>query len=188
MVTKEDLIYRQVFTLKDGARILIRPLTPDDRQALMDLYAPVSADDMRYMRHNVKDPQLINKWIDNLDYTKVFPLVAVFGSRIVGTATLHFNEGPERHRAEVRIFLSKDFRRRGVGSRLLQGIIELAKRHNLHMLEVQVVSDQHHIIRAFQSLGFETRCVYEDYFMLPDGDLRDVTHLILKLRESDEQF
>ena len=188
MVTKEDLIYRQVFTLKDGARILLRPLTPEDRQALLDLYTPVSADDLRYMRDNVRDPQLIHDWIDHLDYAKVFPLVAVFGSRIVGSATLHFHSGPDRHRAEVRIFLSKDFRRRGVGSRLLQGLIELAKRHNLYMLEAAIVSDQNHIIRAFQILGFETRCIYADYFMLPDGDLRDVAHLILRLRDSEEQF
>lgn len=188
MATKDDLIYRQVFTLKDGARILLRPLTIDDRQALLDLFLPVSADDLRYMRQNVKDPLIINEWIDRLDYDKVLPLVAVFGNRIVGEATIHFKLGPYRHRAEVRIFLSKDFRRRGVGSRLLQGVIEMAKRHNLYLLEVEIVSDQNHIIRAFQSAGFEPKCVYEDYFMLPDGDLRDVTHLILKLRASDEAF
>jgi GNAT superfamily N-acetyltransferase len=112
----------------------------------------------------------------------------VFGNRIVGISTLHFQPGPARHRAETRIFLSKDFRRRGVGSRLLQGVIELAKRHNLYMLEVQIVSDQNHIIRSFQNAGFETKCIYEDYFMLPDGDLRDVAHLILRLRASDDQF
>jgi L-amino acid N-acyltransferase YncA len=134
MVTKADLIYRQVFTLKDGARILIRPLAQDDRQALIDLFAPVSSEDLRYMRHNVKDSQTINHWVDNLDYTKVFPLVAVFGSRIVGLASLHLNQGPARHRAEVRVFLPKDFRHRGVGSRLLQGLIELAKRHNLYQI------------------------------------------------------
>ena len=188
MVTKEDLIYRQVFTLKDGARILLRPLTPEDRQALIDLFAPVSTDDLRYMRHNIKDPQLVGSWAEQIEYAKVLPLVAVFGSRIVGTSTLHFQPGPARHRAELRIFLSKDFRRRGVGSRLLQGMIELAKRHNLYLLEVQVVSDQNHIIRAFQNAGFETKCIYEDYFMLPDGDLRDVAHLILRLRASDDQF
>ena len=87
MVTKEDLIYRQVFTLKDGARILLRPLTQDDRQGLIDLFGPVSAEDIRYMRHNVKDSQVICQWVDGLDYTKVFPLVAVFGSRIVGLAS-----------------------------------------------------------------------------------------------------
>lgn len=188
MATKDDLIYRQVFTLKDGARILLRPLTVDDKQALLDLFLPVSQDDLRYMRHNVKDPKVIEDWIANLNYNEVLPLVAVSGNRIVGEATLHFHPGPDRHRSFVRIFLAKDFRRRGVGSRLLQGIIELAKRHNLYLIEVQIVSDQNHIIRAFQNAGFEIKCVYEDYFMLPDGDLRDVAHLILKLRASDEAF
>ncbi|MGE5123245.1 MAG: N-acetyltransferase family protein [Acidobacteriaceae bacterium] len=188
MVTKEDLIYRQVFTLKDGARILLRPLTADDRQALVDLFSPVSVEDLRYMRHNVTDSQVICKWIDDLDYGKVFPLVAVFGSRIVGLASLHLNQGPARHRAEVRVFLPKDFRHRGVGSRLLQGLVELAKRHNLYMIEAQIPSDQTPIIRSFQNLVFEPKNTFDDYFMLPDGDLRDVTHLILRLRASDDQF
>jgi L-amino acid N-acyltransferase YncA len=188
MVTKEDLIYRQVFALKDGARILLRPLTQDDRQALFDLFTPISDEDARYMRHNVKDPQVICQWIDCLDYSSVFPLVAVFGSRLVGLASLHLNFGPARHRAEVRIFLAKDFRHRGVGSRLLQGLIELAKKHNLYMLEAQIPSDQTPNIRSFQNLGFESKAHFDDYFMLPDGDLRDVTHLILRLRASDDQF
>ena len=188
MVTKEDIIYRQVFTLKDGARILLRPLTQEDRQALFDLFKPVSKEDLQYMRHNVIDAQTINQWIDGLDYSKVFPLVAVFGSRIVGLASLHLNQGPARHRAEVRIFLPKDFRHRGVGSRLLQGLIELAKRHNLYLIEAQIPSDQTPIIRSFQNLGFEPKTTFDDYFMLPDGELRDVTHLILHLRSTDDQF
>jgi acetyltransferase len=188
MVTKEDLIYRQIFTLKDGARILLRPLAPDDRQALIDFFQPVSPDDLRYMRHNVKDSGTVGAWVDELDYARVLPLVAVYGNRIVGICTMHYNTGPARHRAELRIFLAKDFRRRGVGSRLLQGIIDLAKRHNLYLLEVYVVSDQHHIIRAFQNAGFEPKIILDDYFMLPDGDIRDVAHLILKLRADDEQF
>ncbi len=188
MVTKEDLIYRQVFTLRDGARILLRPLTQDDRQALQDLFGPVSSEDLKYMRHNVKDNQVIAQWVDGLDYTRVFPLVAVFGSRLVGLATLHLNQGPSRHRAEVRIFLTKDFRHRGVGSRLLQGLVELAKRHNLFLIEAQIPSDQTPIIRSFQNLGFEPKTVFDDYFMLPDGEMRDVTHLILRLRASEDQF
>ena len=39
----EDLMYRQVVTLRDGARVLLRPLTADDRQALLDLFIPVPA-------------------------------------------------------------------------------------------------------------------------------------------------
>jgi RimJ/RimL family protein N-acetyltransferase len=188
MVARDDLIYRQVITLKDGTRVLLRPLIKDDRQALLDLFLPVSADDLRYMRHKVNNQEVAESWIDGLNYEKVLPLVALIGDRIVGIATLQFGEGPARHKAEIRIFLAKEIRRRGVGSHLLQGTIDIAKRRNLYLLEVQIVSDQTPLIRAFQNAGFKTKTIFEDYFMFPDGDLADVAHLTLHLKSTDVLF
>jgi len=188
MITKQELVYRQLVTLPDGGRVLLRPLTLEDRQALIDLFAPTSADDQRYMRHNVGDPEVVGRWVDELDYDKVLPLVAVISDRIVGNATLHFFEGPARHRAEVRIFLAKEIRRRGVGSRMLQALIELAKRRSIYMIEAQIISDQTSVIKSFQKLGFDLKCVLDDYFILPDGELKDVAHLILRLRDFGGDF
>jgi RimJ/RimL family protein N-acetyltransferase len=188
MITKEDLIYRQVVTLRDGARVLLRPLTPDDRQGLLDLFLPVSKDELCFMRHNVNDPAVVNEWVDNLDYDKVFPLVAIVGDRIVGEATLHFQQGSARHRGELRIFLTKDFRRRGLGTKLTQAIIDLAKRRSLYLLEVQTVRDLSNDIKAMEKVGFEMKCTFEDYHMLPDGELRDIVHMILRLRAQEGEF
>jgi L-amino acid N-acyltransferase YncA len=188
MIMKEELAYRQLVTLPDGARVLFRPLTSDDRQALIDLFALVSPEDLQYMRHNVTDAKLVGNWVDELDYDKVLPLVALIGDHIVGNATLHFFEGPARHRAEVRIFLAKEIRRRGVGRRMLQAIIDLAKRRNIYMIEAQIINDQATTIKAFQKLGFDMKCTLEDYFVLPDGELRDVAHVILRLRDSGGEF
>jgi len=188
MTTQQELTYRQLVTLRDGARVLLRPLTTDDRQALIDLFTPVSAEERRYMRHDVSDPKLVGSWVDNLDYDKVFPLVAMVGDRMVGEATLHFNPGSARHRAEMRIFLAKDFRRRGLATRMIQSLIDLAKRRSLYLLEVVSPSDRATDIKAFQNLGFEPKCTFEDYFMLPDGELRDVAHLILRLRSTADEF
>lgn len=188
MVIREDLVYRQVVTLRDGARVLLRPLTPSDRQALLDFFLPVSAEERRYMRHNVNDPALVASWAESVDLERVFPLVAVVGERIVGEATLHFNEGPARHRAELRIFLAKDFKRRGLGGKLLHALIDIARKRNIHLVEAQVVSDQVEVIKALRKVGFETVCTFEDYFMLPDGELRDVVHLMLRLHKTEEEF
>jgi len=188
MIMKEELAYRQLVTLPDGARVLFRPLTLDDRQALIDLFALVSPEDLQYMRHKVNDSELVGRWVDELDYDKVLPLVALMGEHIVGNATLHFFEGPARHRAEVRIFLAKEIRRRGVGRRMLQALIDLAKRRNIYMIEAQIINDQATTIKAFQKLGFDLKCVLEDYFVLPDGELRDVAHVILRLRDSGGEF
>lgn len=188
MITETELMYRQILTLSDGGRALLRPLGPDDRQGLIDLFSPITAEEIRYLRHNVRDRDLVNKWIDELDYERVFPMAAVMSDRLVGNATLHFKEGPARHRADVRIFLAKEIRRRGVGTRLIQGLIEIARRRNLYLLEAQIVTDQAPVIKAFKNLGFAQQCVLEDYFMLPDGELRDVAHLILRLREPGGEF
>jgi acetyltransferase len=188
MITKEDLIFRQVVTLRDGARVLLRPLISDDRQALLDLFIPVSPEESRFMRHNANDPEVVGGWADHIDYDKVFPLVAVVGDRMVGNAILHFYQGPVRHRAEVRIFLAKDFRGRGLGTKLMQALIDQAKRRSLYLLEVQVVSNLVNDIKAMQKVGFEVKCTLEDYFMLPDGELRDVVILLLRLRPVEDNF
>ena len=188
MVAKEDLIFRQVVTLRDGARVLLRPLVADDRQALLDFFLPVSMDDRRYTRHNINDPDVVSAWAEHIEYDKVFPLIAVVGDRIVGNATLHFNEGPARHRGELRIFMAKDFRRRGLGNRLIQALIEHARKKSLYLLEVFIISDQVSVIKAMQKAGFQQVCTNEDYYMLPDGELRDVVHLMLHLRIQEDEF
>jgi RimJ/RimL family protein N-acetyltransferase len=188
MVTKEDLFFRQVVTLRDGARVLLRPLVPDDRQALVDFFVPVPMEERRYMRHNINDPAVVASWAENPDYERVFPLIATVAERIVGNGTLHFGEGHARHRAEMRIFLAKDFRRRGLGNKLIQALIEHARRRSIYLLEVQIISDHVDVIKAMSKAGFETVCSYEDYFLLPDGELRDVVHMILHLRTTTDEF
>ncbi len=180
--------YRDVVTLKDGVNVLLRPMTAEDEQGLIDLFSPISEEDLRFLRDNVRDPAVILDWCENLDYTRVLPLLALVKDRVVGEATLHFRSGPKRHLGEVRIFLAKDFRRRGLGSKMLNKLIELARKQDLYMLIAEIVADQSKVIKAFQNLGFELRCTFEDYFMLPDGDTRDVAVLMVCLRPTVDEF
>ena len=180
--------FRDVVTLKDGVNVLLRPMTADDQPKLVDLFAPISEEDARYLRDDVKDAAVIQSWCDDLDYAHVLPLLALVKDRLVGEATLHFRTGPKRHLGEVRIFLAKDFRRRGLGSKMLNKLIDLARKQDLYTLVAEIVADQSKVIRAFQNLGFELRCVYADYFMLPDGDTRDVAILMYTLRPDIDEF
>jgi L-amino acid N-acyltransferase YncA len=188
MMTQEDLNYRQLITLRDGVRVLLRLLTADDRQRLVDLYHAAGPEDLRYMRHEVSDRQIVEAWVDGLDYDVALPLVALVGERIVGNSTLHLGTGPSRHIAEVRIYLAKDFRRRGLGTRMLQTLVDMAKRRQIHYILAQVVVDQTNEVKAFQQMGFERKCTMDNFFMLPDGDLRDVVQMVLRLRTVHDEF
>jgi L-amino acid N-acyltransferase YncA len=188
VVTRQELIFRQLLTLQDGTRVLLRPLATDDKKAMIDLYSSVTFEERRYMHYEVRDEKVVGGWVDQLDHSRVLHLVAVIGDRIVGDATLIFGRGPERHRAQVFIFLAKDFRRRGLGNRMLQALIDIARQRNLYLLEAQIIHDQTSFIKAFQSLGFEAKCTIEDYFMPPDGELWNVVLMVLRLRSPNEEF
>jgi len=43
-------------------------------------------------------------------------------------------------------------------------------------------------IKALERLGFETVCIFEDYFMLPDGELKDIVHMINRIRPPVSEF
>ena len=188
MLPNEIKNYRQVVTLKDGVNVLLRPLIAGDALRLVALYALASEEDVRYLQDDVKNPEVVQGWCDNLDYSRSLPLLALVQERIVGQATLYFGSGPQKHTGELRIFLSKDFRKRGLGSRMVCTLIELARKQNLYLLEGKVVANQVNVIKAFQNLGFKLQCTFEDYFMLPDGDLLDVVFLMLYLRPKGEEF
>lgn len=180
--------YRQIVTLADGTRVLFRPLIKEDKAALIALFEPIGPDDYKLMRNDVRNRELVGAWADNLDYHRVLPLVAVVNDRLVGDATLHFRTGPGRHVADVRIFLSKEFRRRGLGTALLRALIDVARKCGLQQLVAEVVADQVKVINAFKALGFEQRATLPDYFMMPDGETHDVVVLILPLSHKRDEF
>jgi len=188
MLVKELEAFRDVVTLKDGVRILFRPMIKEDREHMIEFFSSVSEDDLRYLRHNVRDKELINKWCDNINYEKVLPLLAFVKDKIVGSASLYFFEGPKRHIAEYRLFLSKDFRKRGLGMKMTRTLFDIARKENIKIVFGEVIAEQTRVVRAFEQLGFKTRAILDDFFMFPDGDTCDVAYLMVNLSTKDEDF
>ncbi len=180
--------HRTLATLKDGANVCLRFMTRDDEYALIDLFAPASDEDVRYLRDIVRDPGVVRGWCKNLDYADVLPLLAFVRSRAVGQATLHFGIGPERHIAKLRIYLAKDFRRRGLGIKMIRALVEIARKHDLRIITAEVVTDQSKVIKALKQIGFKMYCTLDDYFMLPDGDTRDIAVLMYHLAPDLDEF
>ena len=179
--------FRNVSTLKDGVRVLFRPLTTNDYDELVKLFAPLSDEDRVALRDEV-DANRIKEWVDKMDYDRLLPIVAEVRHEIIGEGTLHYGRGPYRHTAEVRVFLAKTWRRRGVGGHLLQTLIDIARRQGIHLLTAEILSSQTHIIKAFGALGFKTKATLDDYFMLPDGRTQDVVLMLNSLVSHHDEF
>ena len=188
MLPEQIKNFREMATLKDGAYILLRPMTGEDQGRLMEFYSSINDDDLRYFRHYIKDPAVIQDWCQHLDYSKVLPILALSKDRVVGSASLHFGEGPKRHVAEVRLFLSRDYRRRGLGMRMIRVLIELARKHGLNILLAEVIAEQTKVVKAFELLGFKPQATLDDYFLFPDGETCDVVLMTLCLPSKADEF
>ncbi len=180
--------YRQVKTLKSGVRVLLRPLTPDDAGGLVELFTSATSQDVTYLRRDVTDKELVASWAEKVDLLRVFPLIALVNGRIVGDASLHFGSGYRRHLCWIRIFLSPDCRRQGIGALMLSNLISIARRLGMHQIIAEVVSTQVQMMKALESLNFEKEYRHRDYSITPNGETLDMHVYVLRLVEPGEQF
>lgn len=180
--------FREIVTIADGTRILIRPLSKEDLALLSLLFSSINSDDLRYFRHDVKDSDVIKGWIENLDYNQVIPLLALVKDQPVGNATLHFGQGPRRHIGEIRIYLTRDFRKRGLGMKILKSIVDIGRRQGLQIIIAEVIAENIKLIKAFEKLGFKQQCTLDNYFMFPDGECTDVKLMVMPLNLKIDEY
>ncbi len=180
--------YRKFVTLKNGQRVMFRFLNEQDRQHLIQLFQEAPEEDIRFLKQDVKDEKLINYWVDHINYRKVLPLVAVNleDNRLVADATLHRGKHSAKHIGEIRIFVSRPFRNLGLGSLMLEELINLALKEGLQWLKAEIIAEQKKVIKAFREKGFEIRATLDDYFIRKDGMTHDVVLMLRPVVKREE--
>jgi L-amino acid N-acyltransferase YncA len=148
--------YPAIQLTEDNAQMTIRPMVPTDQEALLDFFRRIPEEDRFYLKEDVTSPQVIARWSENLDYSRVLPLLAIMDNRIVGDGTLHHRRaGARQHIGEVRIVVDPAYRNRGVGRGLLYHIIDIAGGKGLQKLMFDVVAGTEEAARhTAQLLGF----------------------------------
>ena len=188
MLPEQIKNFREMVTLKDGTYVLLRPMVSEDEARLLEFYSAVNEEDLRYFRHDVRDSVVIRDWCQHLDYRKVLPMLAFAKEHIVGSASLHFCDGPKRHVGEVRLFLGREYRKCGLGVKMVRALIELARKQGLYMLMAEVIADETKMIKSLKTLGFKIQTTLDDYYMLPNGDSHDVVLMTMPLQMQIEEF
>jgi hypothetical protein len=75
--------------LKDGTEVILRPMTRNDRDSVGDFFNRLTPSVLQYVRNDVTNPKVLDQWFDQLNYDRVFPLLAFKDKKVVGNATLH---------------------------------------------------------------------------------------------------
>ena len=156
--------YPKTVRIKDGVTVAIRPLTKEDGPALFAFFSALPEDDRLFLQEDVTNKAVINRWITDLDYENVFPLVAEKDSRIIGDATLHFEKyGWRKHMAEIRCVVARDYQKKGVGTTLMRELLSHAEERGVNRISAQMMDTQPAAQRAFQRLGFKKAAELKDF-------------------------
>ena len=109
-------------------------------------------------------------------------LVAKKDGEIVGNASLCRLPRRMKHRGDLSVSVLKEYWNKGIGSRLLLGIIDFAKSNSFEIIELQVRSDNLTAIHLYKKFGFEKVGTHPAFFKIDDEEIA-FDYMCLKLRK-----
>ncbi len=177
--------YEQVWPLRGGGEYAVRPIHPDDAQMLQDLLHHLSPESryFRFVSSIVELPPSMLARFTLIDYDREMALVAVFkerqpgpdgelleSERIVGVSRYVTN--PDQSSCEFALVVADDFNGKGLGSRLMLSIMDVARDKGLTEIDGLVLANNPSMLKLMRGLGFAIKPFTED----PDFKL--VTHAL----------
>ena len=114
--------------LRDGARLAVRPIRPDDEPRLVDLYARLSRH-TAYQRFFTVMKRLPPDWahfLANVDYRRRLALVAEHGAAAELVAVARYEATDRADTAEIAFVVEDGWQNRGLGTLLLGDLLAAA--------------------------------------------------------------
>lgn len=174
--------YPKSWELQDGSIVTVRPMVMEDRDKLLEFFRRIPEGDLRYLKDDVTDQRVIEQWAQSLDYERVLPLVVVAKDRIVADASLHRRkEGWRRHLGGIRVVVDPIYRHKGLASRLIDELADLAKREGLERLTAEIPADDIPAVDVFEGRGFREMARFARNIIDRDGKYHNLAVYHLNL-------
>ena len=148
--------FEQEITLKDGARVRIRPVLPEDETRLVTLYGRLS-DHTAYQRFFTVMNRLPPDWAHyfaNVDYRRRMALVVErdleWRPELIGVA--RYEPSDEEDTAEVAIVVQDYWQGKGLGTILLGEILRAGEANGIHQFRAYALADNHRILAMLSRL------------------------------------
>jgi RimJ/RimL family protein N-acetyltransferase len=176
MRNRDAPMHERHVTLRDGEKVLIRPLKAEDAALYPNFLNEVTAEDLRLRFfapiHEV-NPALLDKLI-HYDPARAMAFIAIekASGRMLGVVRLHDDTGGEN--GEFAILLRSHLKGHGLGWLMMKHMIACAKAKGLKSVRGQVLDENSTMLTMCAELGFHSA---------DDPDERGIRHVMLPLDE-----
>ncbi|MFZ2309240.1 MAG: bifunctional acetate--CoA ligase family protein/GNAT family N-acetyltransferase [Rhodoferax sp.] len=177
--------FEQVWPLPGGGEYSVRPIRPDDAQMLQDLMQHLSPESryFRFVSSITELPPTMLARFTLIDYDREMALVAVFKERTAGAdgeiteterivGVSRYITNPDQSSCEFALVVADDFNGKGLGSRLMLSIMDVARERGLAEIDGLVLANNPGMLKLMRSLGFSVKTFAED------ADFKIVSHAL----------
>jgi len=156
--------YETEVLLKDGSRILLRPIKKDDIERWLDFVSRLSQRTMYLRFHYV--PTLGREdavRFCSVDYNNAFAFVAevLRDRRREIIAIGRYHRIPNKPSAEVAFAIEDVYQGKGIGTKLVEWLANVARDNGITTFEALVLAENKAMMNVFKDYGFHVTSEYE---------------------------
>lgn len=152
--------YTKTVQLKDGTKVLLRPIKPEDEYMWQEMFDTFSKETIRFRFFRIikETPHEVRTRYCNIDYDREIAIVAEINEngkrRMIGVSRIIIPPG-RNDEAEFALVVSDKWQRLGLGSEFVDFTIEIAKDKGLKKLKGIVLKDNIPMINLCKEKNFK---------------------------------
>ena len=149
-------------TTRDGTKVHLRPIRPDDAPRLMDFHEHLSPRSV-YRRFFFVHPRLSATEVERftrVDYVDRLAIIAEDGDRLV--AVCRYDRSPCTAEAEVAFVVADEYQHHGIGPVLLEQLADAAWRSGITTFVAYTLAENKAMLDVFEDSGFRVSTSFED--------------------------
>jgi acyl-CoA synthetase (NDP forming)/RimJ/RimL family protein N-acetyltransferase len=173
--------------LGDGETGLIRPLTPEDRDALLAFHERQSVES-KYRRFFSAKPTLSTSELDhftNIDFVDRVALVIELHDEFIGWAS--YERWPNRDDAEAAFMVDDAHQGKGIATLLLEHLAAIARSNGIRRFTAEVLADNRAMTKVFTRAGWPLQRRFDSGVIDFDFDLEDTTEFVDSVERREQR-
>ncbi len=161
--------YVSKWRMKDGREVLLRPIKPEDEPLIRKLFETFSEETMRFRFFQIIreiSHETLARYC-NIDYDREMTIVAEIREggerRIIGMVRLVVE--PDLERGEIAIVIGDPWQNLGLGTKMLDYIIDIGRDMNLKMIFGEILAENTRMIHLCYKRGFRIEKLDEETYI-----------------------
>jgi acetyltransferase len=154
--------YVEEMKVKSGETVQLRPIKAEDEPLLKELFSSFSGKilELRFFQA-IKDitHDMLARYC-HIDYDREMSIVAEFDGKIIGMSRLIIDHG--ENNAEFSVVVADAWQNKGLGNKLVDKIVDIAKRKDLDHVFATINQDNMAMKHVADHLGFKVEPLKDD--------------------------